>query len=143
MFVQDLMTTDVVTVDVDASLQTAVGRLLEHNVGSVVVVDEDEHPLGILTEEDALRGGYQAGDPFEAMTVRDVAHRPLVTTKPTATVPHVANKMANNDVKRVPVMEDLDLVGIITLTDIVWHLSEIRAEASKLQHAREKWDPNG
>lgn len=142
MLVRDLMSSDVVTVDVGASLHEAVGVLLEHDVGSVIVVNEDDHPVGILTEEDALRGAYEADEPFSAIDLRSVAHKPLVTTKPSATVPHVAARMARNDVKKVPVMDDLDLVGIITLTDVVWHLSDLRREASELEEAHDKWNPH-
>lgn len=53
----------------------------------------------------------------------------------------IARQMADEDVKKVPVMEDLDLVGIVTLTDIVWHLSEIRKEVTALEDANSQWTP--
>lgn len=140
MLVKDVMSTDVVTVDRDASLRDAVGQLLEHEVGSVVVVSDEGNPVGIVTETDALRAGYRTGDPFAEIRVMDLAHRPVITTSPSATVQWVARKMADNDIKKVPVMEDLSLVGIVTLTDIVWRLSDIRAEVGELSNAPEEWE---
>ena len=56
-------------------------------------------------------------------------------------VPTVARQMAAEDVKKVPVVDDVDLVGIVTLTDIVWEFTSLRREATELAAAREKWSP--
>lgn len=140
MLVADLMSEDVVTVHVDGTVREAVGQLLEHDVGSVVVVNDEGDPVGIVTESDALRAGYATGEPFAEVPVRELAHHPVVTIDPSATIQLVAKRMADNDVKKVPVMDDLELVGIITLTDIVWHLSDIRAEAGELAGTEEEWN---
>lgn len=136
------MSTDVVTVHVSETLREAVERLLSEQVGSVIVVSDEGNPVGIVTEADALRALYETGDPLSAVDVADLTHRPVITTKPSATVSHVANRMATKDVKKAPVMDDLELVGIITMTDVVWHLSEIRKEASDLGEAHSRWNPN-
>lgn len=141
MLVKDLMTTDVVTTPLSATLQEAAGRLLDGDVGSLIVVDAEGSPVGILTETDILRAAHRSQRPFTQLGVSEVGHRAVVTTDPDASVSLIAERMADNDVKKVPVLESLDIVGIITLTDIVWHLSDIRTEASELERAREKWDP--
>jgi CBS domain-containing protein len=142
MLVRDLMSTDVVTVHVGATLQEAAGELLEHGVGSVILVDGDRAPVGMLTESDLIRATYRSERAFGETDVREVGHKPVITTKPGASISLIAEKMANNDVKKVPVMDDLDLVGIVTLSDVVWHLSDIRREASDLERAERKWNPN-
>jgi len=141
MLVQDLMTTEVVTVPERATLHDVVGRLLAEEVGSVIVLSEEGNPSGIVTETDVLQAAYQTQAALDETRVSSLAHRPVVTTKPTRTVQTVARKMAEESVKKVPVMEDLELVGILTLTDIVWHLSEIRKEATALEQAHQQWDP--
>lgn len=142
MLVQDLMTTDVVTVEKGATLREAVGELLGQQVGSVIVVDDDGNPGGIVTETDVLHAAYQSRDSLVDIAVTDLSHQPVVTTKPSRTVQTVARQMAEEDVKKVPVLDDLELVGIVTLTDVVWHLSEIREEAESLGDAHSRWDPN-
>jgi CBS domain-containing protein len=142
MLVRDLMSEGVVTAPLSATVQEAARQLLEHDVGSVIVVNDDGGPVGILTESDVIRAGYSSERPFSEIDVADVGHKPVITTKPTASISLVADKMADNDVKKAPVMDDLDLVGIITLSDIVWHLSDIGKEASELERASEKWSPN-
>jgi CBS domain-containing protein len=138
MLVRELMTTDVVTVGTGASLDDAVGRLLAEGVGSVVVT-EDGTPAGIVTETDALEAAHDRGEPLAAIPVTDLAHTPVVTADPDRTVQGVARTMADEGVKKVPIVEGLDLVGIVTLTDVVWHLSDIRKEAIGI--ADRDWGP--
>jgi len=142
MIVDDLMSTDVVTVDLSRSLAVAVERQLEAGVGCVVVV-EDDTPCGIVTEHDALEAALQTGRPLTEISVEKLAHGSVVTTQPGTTVQQVARQMAEKGVKKVPVIDGLDLVGILTLTDIVWHLSDLRRELSEIDAARERWESAG
>jgi len=135
------MSTDVVTVPRAGSLRQAAGELLGEKVGSVIVVDESDNPTGIVTETDVLHAAYQSRRSLDEISVTDLSHRPVVSADPEQTVQSLARTMADEDVKKVPVMDDLNLVGIITLTDIVWHLSELRQEARDIADAHSEWDP--
>jgi CBS domain-containing protein len=141
MFVKDLMTTDVVTVRADVTLRDAIRRMLAEGVGSVVVVDNDGNPGGIVTETDALYAVYQAEAAPEDIDILTVTHSPSLTAKPSMTVQTLARKMADENVDKAPVMDDLDLVGMVTRTDIVGHLAEIRKEATRLGQPHKEWDP--
>lgn len=129
MLVRELMTTDVVTVDVAATLREAVGRLLTEDVGSVVAVN-DGTPAGVVTETDALTAAHERGEPLGRIPVRDLVHSPLVTTDPDRTVRGVAQTMADEGVKKVVVTEELSVVGIVTLTDIVYRFADLQKEAA-------------
>lgn len=142
MQVRDLMSTDVVTAPRSATLADVADRLLDAGVGSVIVVDDDGDPVGIVTETDALRVARDSGKPLADITVTDVGHPPVVTTTPSTAIPTVGRRMADEGVKKVPVLDGLDLVGIVTLTDIVWHLSSLRQEASDIAAARDEWSPH-
>ena len=138
MLVRDVMTTDIVTVPVEATLQTAVGELLEHEVGSVLVL-EDGTPTGLVTETDALEAAHSTGEPLAAIDLRRFCESGVVTTAPDRTVQTVARRMTEEGVKKLPVLDDLDVVGIVTLTDIVYHLSDIRSEAETLAERHYDW----
>jgi CBS domain-containing protein len=142
MQVRDLMSTDVVTVPRSATLGDVADRLLDAEVGSVIVVDDDGDPVGIVTEADALGVARERGQPLADIAVSEVGHSPVVTTTPSTAIPTVARRMADEGVKKVPVIDGLDLVGIVTLTDIVWHLSSLRQEVSDIAAARDEWSPN-
>lgn len=137
------MSKDVVTCSEDATLREAVGELREHGVGSVIVLSAEGNPTGIVTESDALQAGYETDRPFSEIRISDLSHRAVVTASPNETVQHVARRMADEGVKKVPVLDDLDLVGMITLTDVVWHLSDLRSEAAEFATVDQKWRPNG
>lgn len=139
MLVRELMSTDVVTCHEEATLREAVGKLCEHGVGSVIVLDDDGHPVGMVTETDALQAGYDTDRPFSEIRVGDLSHRAVVTVAPEKTVQHVARKMSEEGVKKVPVMDHLELLGIVTLTDIVWKLPELRSEAADLASPPREW----
>jgi CBS domain-containing protein len=142
VLVEEVMTEDVVSVARSASLREAVERLLTEDVGSIIVLSDEGNPVGIVTESDALEAAYRTGEALREIAVADLSHRPIVTTTRDATVPHLANEMASKGVKKAPVMDDLDLVGIVTMSDIVWHLSELRKEASSYGEAISQWQPD-
>ncbi|MDS0284195.1 CBS domain-containing protein [Haloarcula onubensis] len=141
MQVRELMSSDVVTVDVDAALADAVDRSLTAGVGSVIVV-ADGDPVGILTESDVLRAARDTGRPLREIDVRDVGHRPVVTTRPSAAVTTVARLMTDEGVKKVPVMDGVELVGIVTLSDIVWALPSLRTEQAAIEAVHDEWSPH-
>ncbi|MEF8881542.1 MAG: CBS domain-containing protein [Halapricum sp.] len=141
MLVHELMTTDVVTCDADATLREAVDRLLEHGVGSVILTSDEGNPTGIITETDALRAGYETDRPFSEIPVRQLSHGAVITASPDETVQRAARRMADEGVKKVPVMDGIDLVGVVTLTDIVWHLSDLRSEAAEISEMGPEWGP--
>lgn len=139
MQVRELMSTDVVTVTVDATVADVVDRLLDHGVGSVIVVDSDGNPTGIVTESDVLRVARETGQPFEEIDVTAVGHGAVVTTTPSKSVATVARLMADEGVKKIPVIDGIDLVGMVTLSDIVWQLSTLRKEHADAEGLRHEW----
>ena len=139
MLVEELMSTDVVTVDIEASLATAIERQLNAGVGSVVVLN-DQTPCGIVTENDALKAALKTGRPLQELSIAKLAHGSVVTTHPETTVQTVAGQMADEGIKKVPVIDGIDLVGMLTLTDIVWHIPDIRSEVAEIDGARKRWE---
>ena len=141
MQVRELMSTEVVTVPADGTVGDAVDRLLDHGIGSVIVVDGDGNPAGIVTESDVLRVARERGEPLGDIDVGAAGQSPVVTTTPSTAVATVARLMAEEGVKKVPVLDGIDLVGILTLTDIVWQLPTLRRELADAEGLREEWGP--
>jgi CBS domain-containing protein len=133
------MSTDLVTCDYDASLQTAVVQLLEENVGSVIVVRDGE-PIGIVTETDSLLAGASSKRPFDEIPVKKVVSHPLITTTEDATIRKAVERMQTNEIKKLPVVDGIELRGILTLTDIAVHHSDIVKEARRPTKGRNRWE---
>ena len=142
MLVRELMSAPVVTVAADGTLRDAVGLFFEEDVGSVVIVEgaESRTPVGILTARDVLRAAYDRGEPLSEIPARSVGSSPLVTVEPDRTVGHAVDRMADAGVRHLPVVEDFDVVGILTITDVAAAYDEVRDEAMDLVGARADWD---
>ncbi|MDS0298566.1 CBS domain-containing protein [Halogeometricum sp. S1BR25-6] len=119
MQVRQIMSSPVVTVDVGATLRDAVGEMLDRGVGSVVVVDAG--PVGIVTRTDALRETHRGDGSLSAVPVTRAMNRDLVTTTEKASVTSALEEMKRHEVKRLPVRDGVDLVGIVTVTDVARH----------------------
>lgn len=111
------MTTGVITAGPDADL-LAVARLMrDHSVGSVVICDHDGAPAAMVTDRDlAVRGLAERRAPDEP--IAEHASRPLVTGEPAMDLEEAAARMVQHRVRRLPVIEGGELVGIVTLDDI-------------------------
>lgn len=139
MLVEDLMSTDIVTCELDASLQTAVVRLLEANVGSVIVTRSGE-PMGIVTETDSLLAGASLQRPFDEIPIEKAVTHPLITITRDTTIRKAVERMKTNDIKKLPVVDELELQGIITFTDIAVNHSDIMQEAREVSEQRTRWE---
>lgn len=137
------MATTVVSVPADASLHEAAERMLDANVGSVVVTSDGD-PAGILTEYDFVAAGHEHDDrPFAEIPVYAAASRPLETVEPSASADRAARRMHEAGVSHLPVADGLDLVGIVTTTDLVAVRHELDDDAERALRERADWTTTG
>jgi CBS domain-containing protein/acyl dehydratase len=137
--IEDCMTREVETIGPDATCQEAARALAAANVGSLVVCEARE-PVGIITESDLVRA-MADGVAVDELTVRAVMSADLVTVGPDAPVERAAELFEGNDFRRLPVIEDEELVGIVTTTDLADYLprlSKRRRRADALYAAGEQ-----
>ena len=120
MLVKDIMQTNVVTISPLASLRDAMAKMKSHKVKSLVVERRDEHDAyGIITYATILRTIVAEEGDIDLINVYDVFRKPVITVPPNMDVKYVARLMAHQRLSRVVVLETSDLVGIITMNDIV------------------------
>jgi len=139
MLVDDAMTRAVVTVPVDESLRAVVALMLEHDVESVVV-ERDGNPTGIVTVSDVLEAAYNSGEPLEATDVETAMSHPLVTVAPETTIRTAVERMREADVKRLAVVDGIDLVGIVTQSDVVRNHALLLREAVHNEERRQRFE---
>jgi CBS domain-containing protein len=139
MLVKDIMQTDVVTISPLATLRDAMAKMRRHSVKSLVVERRDEHDAyGIITYATILRTIVAEEGDIDLINVYDVYRKPVITVPPGMAVKYVARLMAHQRLSRVVVLETGDLVGIITMNDIV---AEVLAMADSA-HILEDSDPD-
>ena len=120
--VKDFMTKGVLTVDEDKTIFEAAKLMSQKEVGDVVVL-KGEIPRGIVTERDFVRRVVARKTPLDSK-ISDVMSRPLITIDPDASLKEAARKMVNRGIRRLPVVEQHKLVGIIVVSDFARHLSK-------------------
>ncbi len=120
--VKDLMTKNVVTVDADKTVIEAATLMSQNDIGDLIVMD-NKMPVGIVTERDLVRRVLADGKPRETK-VSEVMTAPLKVIDPEAPIKEAARRMVNRRIRRLPVIKDNKLVGIITAADFAKHLSK-------------------
>jgi CBS domain-containing protein len=140
MNAQEIMTRRVITVRSDSSLQEAIAAMLDHGISGLPVVDENGVPVGMLSESDLLRRteldterkrprwlafllgpGKLAAEYTHAhgRIVADVMSEKLYSVAPDTPVQEVVLQMEQHHIKRLPVMQDGRLVGIISRANLL------------------------
>jgi CBS domain-containing protein len=115
--IRDVMTESVVTAPPDSPVRMIAELMRERNVGSVVLVDADERPVGFVTDRDLALGVLADGrDPSDAAAAH--ASAPVVTADPDMHVAQAAELMVSHGIRRLPVIDGGRLTGIVTLDDL-------------------------
>ena len=165
MKVQDVMTRDVLTIGVEASIRDVARVLVEHGISGLPVCDVERHVLGVVSEADILfkehdpetsvrpgaarpadEGRRSGGGEGRAQTAGDAMTTPALTISPYRSVAEAARLMTEYGVNRLPVVKHEQLVGIVTRADLVRAFTrtdaEIETEISKELVERMLWlDP--
>jgi CBS domain-containing protein len=116
MYVADVMSKRVRTIDSNAPLREAARMMTRWKIGSLVIV-KGSKPVGIITEGDVSKAVGRGLDPSK--TPVNFLHKKLMTIGPKERIEDASRVMASAGVKKLPVMEAGRLVGIVTQTDIV------------------------
>jgi CBS domain-containing protein len=126
MLVKEIMTKDVITIDVDASVFDACTKYKEEKVGCLVVTS-DETCVGIVTERDLIERTICQYRNAEKTKVREIMSKNIKVVYALDTVDKALEMMTQYKIKKLPVISSEKVVGIITITDI----AEARPDLSR------------
>jgi CBS domain-containing protein len=115
---------EVETIASHAGVRDAVDAMRNAAVGSLVVLDAEGHPIGILTDRDLLERVIAEGRDVGATHVADVMSAPLHAASPEDSLDRVVQLMGAKGVRRVPIVRDGSLVGLVSLDDALAALSD-------------------
>ena len=124
---------NVLTIRPDHSLKQAIDLLVKHNIGALVVVNENNQLIGIISERDVVRA---LAHDEQALTrsVGDVMTKNVVTGLPQDDLESVSKSMTEHRFRHLPVVEDGELMGIISIGDVVkTQINQYRGEIDTLQ----------
>lgn len=147
MKASEIMTTDVITVSKEDSVKEVAKILTEEDISGVPVVEEGEL-IGIVSEGDLVAHDKKLHFPnyvyfldsvfylesfekFEqdlkkvaAVKIKDIMTEDVITVSPDTTVEDIATLLTDEHINRVPVMEEEEMIGIVSRGDIVKYMSE-------------------
>ncbi|HZX46843.1 MAG TPA: CBS domain-containing protein [Clostridia bacterium] len=117
MKIEDIMTRDVRTIDRNSTVEQAARMMKELNVGSIPVT-ENGNIIGIITDRDVVLRNVADGRTAADTRVEEVMSKTVVTATPDMDVHRAADLMAQNQIRRLPVMENNRMVGIVSIGDL-------------------------
>ena len=141
MQAKDVMTTPVVSVAEQTRVHEVVRLLLDHRISAVPVLDRDERVIGMVSEGDLLLGPEAVGgkqawwlsvlmlggtldyERIHSSTAGDVMNRPVVTVEEDTPLTEIARVLERRHIKRVPVVKDGKLVGIVSRANLLHGLA--------------------
>src|SRR3989338_2261564 len=117
MQVKDVMVTDVKTIGPAATVQEAAKAMRQFGIGSLIVTEADALK-GIITDGDVLRKVVAEGKDGAKTAVREVMTKEIVLVEPEMDIQDAVDVMMEKHIKKLPVVKESTLVGIVTVTDI-------------------------
>ena len=109
---------DVLKIDADETVFAAICRMVDARVGSILVTEEGE-VTGIMTERDYLRKVAVKGRTSHDTIVREIMTSPLIYVTPETTVEESMAIMTDRRIRHLPVVEDEEVVGVVSIGDVV------------------------
>jgi CBS domain-containing protein len=130
MKVRDIMTSEgLATATLDTTLAEIAERMRDENVGAIPVVDDDDKLTGIITDRDIVVRAIAEGEDPNECTAEEILSEQLHTIDPEAEIEEAADLMARHQIRRLPVVEDEIVIGMISLGDLAVKSDEDEAKS--------------
>jgi len=118
LLVRDFMSKNVKTARVDASAKEIVRKMNKFRISSIIVV-RGKKPVGIVTERDILERIVEPCMEPTAVKAKDIMSTPVISISPEVSIEDAARLMAAKKIKKLPIIENGKLVGIVTSMDLM------------------------
>jgi CBS domain-containing protein len=136
MFVKDIMSVNVVTMTPDKTIFDVAALMTKMDIGAIII-SEHERPLGIITEADIVRRVITSKRDPQKTAAREVMSSPIIHVEPGTALTEAMRVMAKSNIRRVAVLKNNSLAGIITSRDLLrWspELIDILVESLRLRN---------
>ena len=136
--VRDIMTKEVITIDINQGVVEAAQIMADKHISSVVVVDK-EQPIGIITERDFVKKICSKELEISKVKVSEVMSRIRTYADPETSIDVAIQRMLNHNIRRLPILSEGKVIGIITVTDLAKHLrTELLLQGALLINEKSK-----
>jgi CBS domain-containing protein len=132
MLIKEVMNRNVKTIRPEDTVKDAAQIMNENKIGSLVVVSGTGEVKGIVTERDILIDIVAAGKNAEDVNIEEIMTKDIITISPNNTLEEAANIMTENKIKKLPVVEEGRLVGIVTASDLIAYEKDLIGKISTI-----------
>jgi CBS domain-containing protein len=141
MNVEKIMVKHVITVDADVKVKEAAKLMNKYNIGCLIV-EYNGKVAGIVTERDLLKRVIEESMDPERVNVSEIMSQPLIAGSPTMNIEDVVRHMFKYKIKKLPILEEDHLVGLVTLTDII-RVVDVESLIAKIveEFRKDGWSP--
>lgn len=108
----------IITTQPQAAVREAIALLAQHRIGALIVVDEQNKPVGIFSERDVIKYAAEHEDVFDKQ-VADLMTKDVITGTPQDDTFSVAHTMTEQRFRHLPILDDGALIGMISIGDIL------------------------
>ena len=119
--VRDIMTKHIEMIDHDKSALEAAKTMAEKGISSLFVI-KDGQPVGIVSERDFIKKICVKERPIAQVRIEEIMSKILTTAEPETPIEVAVQRLVNHKIRRLPIMEEGKLVGIVTVTDLAKYL---------------------
>ena len=121
--VRDIMEKNVITIDIDETANNAANQMKENDISFLVII-ENGKPVGVVSERDFVQKLCINNQNSSDVKISDIMSYKFRWVNPTTKIEDAIQKMLNNNIRRLLVLDDEKLVGVITQTDLASYLRE-------------------
>jgi len=121
--VRDIMEKNVITIDINETADNAANQMKENDISFLVII-ENGKPVGVVSERDFVQKLCINNQNSSDVKISDIMSYKFRWVNPTTKIEDAIQKMLNNNIRRLLVLDDEKLVGVITQTDLASYLRE-------------------
>ena len=121
--IRDIMEKDVITIENDKTAQDAAKIIAEKDISFLVIMNDGSHQ-GVLSESDFVRKVAAEDKKASEIKISEIMSYKFRSVGPTTTIEDAIQKMLNNNIRRLIIIDDEKLVGVITQTDLASYLRD-------------------
>ncbi|MDL4841290.1 CBS domain-containing protein [Aquibacillus rhizosphaerae] len=135
--IKDIMSTNLTFCTADDTINEAANKMKDKNVGTIPVCGSNRELLGMVTDRDLVIRGY-ANQKEGSSKIQEVMSDKLISVSPDATVQEASELMAEHQIRRLPIVDNGELVGIVALGDLALDEKSNEAAGHALEEISER-----
>lgn len=127
---KDIMTSAIISVSPDSSLNDAMELIIANRISGLLVIDDTGRLVGILSEADRIRLIVDSETPDDGASVSEYMTRNVISVKPDTDFAEIAELLMRSGIRRVPVVDNDDVLGLISRYDLMSAISKEKDSAT-------------